>query len=771
MRRFKYYFIVFLVVVGFIGAGCSSDSAKVAGAIEKGRGLFEKKDYKGAETAYHEAVQTSPDSVEAWSGLAATRLKLGNIKGAVDAYQHILTIEPLNVEARLQMARFDVLDGQLGEAEKTVHQVLETAPENIRALLLMADIYIRANRLQDAQAVYQQIIALSPRETEAYIGLARLLVADGDMAGAESLLKKAADNNSEDVRTRLMLFNLYTAQQDDEAAEKVMSQTMAIHPDKALLPILLGRFYMARQQAEKAEKAFLDAIKKEPDNVVPYLVAGKFYEVMGKAEQKKKLYLQALDSHPKNIMIRQALAESYLKDNEVGPAEKQIATILETRPGYFPAQLLEIQRLIAAKEYTQALKQCDALLVDRGDPREAVDLYYLKGIAHLKKKELKKAEAVFLSALKKSPDSVAPRLMLARIYLKQGRADKAHRINRQIFSLLHKNFDVNLILGQTRLKVKPEQKSLDSFQTLSEFAAVNPLRYLREGHKDTLQKQYDILIEGFEKSLLNDPGQVGLFENIIVLHAARDEYDLALAKCERQLERLGPTSAAAAPIYNIKGGLLLAKNRIAEARQAFQQSINADPDFLKPYYGLARIYLMEKDIDKAIAQYRAVLEKNPRQDGPHVLLGALYKLQGNYAQAEKHYRKALIIKPNSLQAANNLAYLLSEYTGNLDDALYFALKAKAIQGDDPFVRDTLGWVYYKKGLYADALRELEASRQDLPDNAIVHYHLGMTLYKMSRPDVATRYLKKALTIDDDFEQAETAQEILKKLQQGAATKQ
>ena len=35
--------------------------------------------------------------------------------------------------------------------------------------------------------------------------------------------------------------------------------------------------------------------------------------------------------------------------------------------------------------------------------------------------------------------------------------------------------------------------------------------------------------------------------------------------------------------------------------------------------------------------------------------------------------------------------------------------------------DTLGWVYYKKGLYDSAINEFSDSLAKIPDNAIVHY--------------------------------------------------
>ncbi len=188
-----------------------------------------------------------------------------------------------------------------------------------------------------------------------------------------------------------------------------------------------------------------------------------------------------------------------------------------------------------------------------------------------------------------------------------------------------------------------------------------------------------------------------------------------------------------------------------------------NPDFMRPYYALAGIYLKAKQADKAIAQYQAVLDKNPQQPGPHMLLGTIYDMQKRFDLSEKHYREALNINPEFAPAANNLAYLLVEKGENLDEALSFARKAKEKLSDDPSVMDTLGWVYYKKGLYDNAINEFSDSLEKIPDNAIVHYHLGLAYYKKGNRDSARAALEKSLSLDEKYDGADKARQILSEL--------
>ena len=86
--------------------------------------------------------------------------------------------------------------------------------------------------------------------------------------------------------------------------------------------------------------------------------------------------------------------------------------------------------------------------------------------------------------------------------------------------------------------------------------------------------------------------------------------------------------------------------------------------------------------------------------------------------------------------------------------------AKEKLPDSPYVMDTLGWVYYKNGLYDLAICELSASLATIPENAAVIYHLGMTYYKKGDSNKARAELEKALRLDDNFMGADKARKVL-----------
>ena len=96
-------------------------------------------------------------------------------------------------------------------------------------------------------------------------------------------------------------------------------------------------------------------------------------------------------------------------------------------------------------------------------------------------------------------------------------------------------------------------------------------------------------------------------------------------------------------------------------------------------------------------------------------------------------------------------------------ALDLARQAKERVGKIPAIMDTLGWVYYKKELYDNALMEFQACIEKEPENPIFHYHLGLAYNKKGEYSKAEDALKKALALQNDFTGSDDARKVLGQL--------
>ena len=134
---------------------------------------------------------------------------------------------------------------------------------------------------------------------------------------------------------------------------------------------------------------------------------------------------------------------------------------------------------------------------------------------------------------------------------------------------------------------------------------------------------------------------------------------------------------------------------------------------------------------------------------------------------DESYRKALGKDQNAVIAANNLAWLYAvNGKGNLDEAVRLAQGVVQKNPNIPGFVDTLGWVYYKKGLYGAAVEQLQkavalAERANKSGSGSpspnYHYHLGMALKARGDKAAARRELEQAVRLSEKSPFAESGE--------------
>ena len=124
-------------------------------------------------------------------------------------------------------------------------------------------------------------------------------------------------------------------------------------------------------------------------------------------------------------------------------------------------------------------------------------------------------------------------------------------------------------------------------------------------------------------------------------------------------------------------------------------------------------------------------------------------------------------------AKNDLAYLLADQGQELDRALALAQDAQRAEPENPQMVDTLGYVYYKKGLGQPAIDQfsyaIELSEKAHAPQAAFHYHLGLALRAVGKQADAAAAFEKALALDASFPQAEQARHELEAAKASAAS--
>jgi uncharacterized protein HemY len=85
--------------------------------------------------------------------------------------------------------------------------------------------------------------------------------------------------------------------------------------------------------------------------------------------------------------------------------------------------------------------------------------------------------------------------------------------------------------------------------------------------------------------------------------------------------------------------------------------------------------------------------------------------------------------------------------------------------EDPAIMDTLGYIYYKKGLYGNAAGEFTDSLNKY-ENPVVYYHLALVYDKQGKKQLAKKQLDLAFKLSETFEGSDEAKQLYEKLNKG-----
>ena len=122
---------------------------------------------------------------------------------------------------------------------------------------------------------------------------------------------------------------------------------------------------------------------------------------------------------------------------------------------------------------------------------------------------------------------------------------------------------------------------------------------------------------------------------------------------------------------------------------------------------------------------------------------------GRFTKAAESLKKSIEMDPaNAARADNYLGYMWADRNENLDEAEVLIRRAVEQEPENGAYLDSLGWVYFKKGLHAQALKALLRAAELLKeDDAVVFDHIGDTFDKLGRTAEAVEYWQKAFQLD------------------------
>jgi tetratricopeptide (TPR) repeat protein len=165
------------------------------------------------------------------------------------------------------------------------------------------------------------------------------------------------------------------------------------------------------------------------------------------------------------------------------------------------------------------------------------------------------------------------------------------------------------------------------------------------------------------------------------------------------------------------------------------------------------LYLVEGEIlrdagrlDDAMDVYNRALDEIPGNIDLLYARGLLAERMGRVDLLERDLSTIIESDPEHADALNALGYTLADRTDRYDEASEYIQRALALKPDNAAVIDSMGWLQYRLGNYAEAERFLRRALETFHDSEIAA-HLGEVLLALGKREEARQLLEDALSKD------------------------
>ncbi|MFG6442116.1 tetratricopeptide repeat protein [Roseateles sp. LKC17W] len=313
--------------------------------------------------------------------------------------------------------------------------------------------------------------------------------------------------------------------------------------------------------------------------------------------------------------------------------------------------------------------------------------------------------------------------------------------------------------ARTLLKVQRNADAAREFRLLTEATPDNPAVWLALGAVELDLKHLPAaeaaLREGLKRLDTPAPGTDA------EVKARADGRRSAWLMLSQLSEQRGDLKAAEAALQKIdsygldvryrRASLLARRGQLEQARKLLQAPGDAsDADARAALLAEAQLLRERRDHAAAADVLKAATERFKDDTDLLYEQAMMSEKLGRFDDMEAQLRRVIALRPDHHHAYNALGYSFADRNMRLNEAKQLIEQALKLAPGESFIVDSLGWVEFRLGNLAEAVKLLRQAYSGRPD-AEIAAHLGEALWASGAPDEARLVFAQGLQREPDNE--------------------
>lgn len=785
MRSFKIIATLLVALLALVSCSRDPEVAKRR-YLENGNKYFERGKYKEARLMYKDAIQKDRLFGPAYYKLGLTALKLGSTNEAVGAMRRAVELlkpdNPDHWDALVKLSEIYLVAGRaqnqkqyLEEVKSAAERLLARDKNSFDGHRLMADLNLawavdafRTSKREEGQklldialAEYNTANTIKPGDVGVMMQLARAYTSINRLPEAEKLYRAVIAKDKSLQPTYTELYRILMSQKRSAEGEQLLKDAFQASPKQFGYLTLLAMHYSSEGRTADVTSTLQQIKSYAKDFDQAYLTVGDFYLRLGDGEAAIREYRDAMSKDAKRATTYQKrIIEVLMRQGKRNEAAEMNAQVLKADPNDNDAKGLAATFLLEKGEINRALAELQSVVTRA--PENPVARFNL-GRAHAARREFEQARQMYQKAIELRPDYLVARLALAQLLVARGDFDAAIKAAQAVLTIDPNNLSARLVESAALMGQRKFGDSRALLGNMLKSSPASPDVYFQLGVVSLAENRYKDAEEAFRKAYQLNPANPRGLMGVVETAMAQGKTNVALQLLRTEAEK-NPNRMDVRVEYGntaVRAGLL------DEAIAEYQKVLNSlDKDSTRRGDLLVRIGETQRrkgDYGSAVTSLQQARSILPNNATVLSTLALTFDQAGNYKEAKQVYEASLKIDANNGYTLNNLAFLIAEHGGDLEDALTKAQRAKQVYPSLNEVSDTLGWIYLKKNMHDSAIEIFKDLVTKAPNHPIFRYHLAMALTQKGDRTRAVKELQEALKYNPTKKERDDIQSLLNKL--------
>lgn len=529
----------------------------------------------------------------------------------------------------------------------------------------------------------------------------------------------------------------------------------------------------ARKQGANAEKFLATELFLKGNSALlegDYATGVKIFEQLSKltdevfVHKKYAVALIRLGHLDESRLVLEKLWERKIDDETVGLilggvygalekttlARATYQEVLAKNPNQEDACLFLGKMLIEEKNWKQAdtwMRKCQLK-----HPKEGSFTYYL-GKMYIEKGDFKSALKAFQESHKREPTSTQAAAAIGVVLEQQEQSEEAVAFYKK--HLEGKPQD-EVVLGRLVQALFVMERFLEVIPFAERLVDLDPDNLnmrVKLGILYTDSKEFEKAISVFRELLTLAPQSDKILYYLGAIHQEQNRIEQAIDYFAQIPVSSGLYQDSSFQVANMLNSLAQVEygtsNSEGPIGKRFLETVDTKiselPELRVELSVLKANYLeaVEKD-DSAIAELIKVKDEKNFGIQHHYYLASLYEKTKKFKESTDIVMSLIKADPKNAHAWNFLGYSMLERGDSPEDALPYIQKAVKLAPEDGYIRDSLGWYYFKTGQTSQALRELKIAYSKAPEDIVIAKHLALIHQHMKNYNEARSIFQAAL---------------------------